>query len=237
MAKRYYLGEGAVRALDKALPYIDQQMRTTKFGKRVGTPLFGGKAFLAKITSEGPNEEEDFTDARYWIREVIITNSDNDHTSELTFAYPEKPNNLDMEDWRQVTHWEVAINTSEIDSETHFLSTDDDVFVTVYIEADQNNLARYHFITENMPNPTNPEVMLPTPEGTEEENEGTWDRTNQAEGKDGVTKNEITRIVYNHSGDEILYGFYRTFTYDAFGRLVSWTGETRYIVDTPGICP
>ncbi len=145
MAKKYYLGEGAARELDKALPYINQQMRTTKFSKRTRTPLFGGKAFLAKITSEGPNGEDDFNDPRYWIREVINTNSDNDHTSVLTFDYPEKPEDLDMEDWRQVTHWNVAVNMDEIDLGTHLISTNDDVFVFVSIKADQNNLVRYYF--------------------------------------------------------------------------------------------
>ena len=145
MGKKYYLGERAARLLDKVLPYIDQQMRTTRFSNRRGTPLFGGKAFLAKITSVGPNEEEDFTDPRYWIREVINTNSDNDHTSMLIFEYPEKPEDLDMEDWRQVTHWDVAVNTKEINSESHLLSTNDDILVVVYTKADQNNLTRYHF--------------------------------------------------------------------------------------------
>ncbi len=145
MAKKYYLGERTAKMLDKVLPYVDKQMRTTKFDKGTRTLLFGGKAFLAKITSEGPNEEEDFTDPRYWIREVINTNSDNDYTSVLTFDYPEKPEDLDMEDWRQVTHWDVAVNTNEIGLGTHLLSTNDDVFVVVYTEADQNNLARYYF--------------------------------------------------------------------------------------------
>ena len=147
MAKKYYLGKRAAEALDKALPYIDQQMRTTKFDKRTRTPLFGGRAFLAKLTSAGPNGEADFTDPRYWTREVIITNSDNDYTSELTFAYPEKPTNLDMEDWRQVTHWTVATNIHEIIADSHDLPINDSLLIVVSIYSDQNGLSRYTFET------------------------------------------------------------------------------------------
>ena len=238
MAKRYYLGERAVRALDKALPYIEQQMRTTKFDKRRGTSLFGGRAFLAKITSAGPNGEADFEDARYWAREVINTNSDNDHTSVLTFTYPEKPSGLGMEDWRQVTHWEVATNLKEFNSETHTLSTDDDTLVIVCIEGDQNNLARYYFTEETVGTFAVPYEMLPTTlEGEATAQTDTWNRDDQPEGKDGVIY-KGPRVVYDdEAGTPRILGYNREVTWDSVGNIAFIDVEVEYIIDSPEVCP
>lgn len=150
MAKKYYLGERAADALSEIIPYIDRQMRSKKFGKTVGTPLFGGKAFLAKITSEGPNEEVDFTDPRYWVREVIITNDDNDYTTIPTFAYPEKPEGISIAQWTQVTHWVAATNIPEIADGSHFQLTNDSIYVIVHVNSDQGYLPRYYFYQEQL---------------------------------------------------------------------------------------
>ncbi len=45
-----------------------------------------------------------------------------------------------------------------------------------------------------------------------------------------------TRTAYNASGDQKLYAFYRTLTFDSTGRLVWVSSETRVTVDTPEWC-
>lgn len=147
MAKKYYLGEQAANRLSNIIPYVERQMRSTKIGNPVGTPLFGGKAFLAKLTSAGPNEEDDFTDPRYWAREITITNNDNEYTSELEFAYPERPNSINIDQWLGITHWVVATNVHEIVANSHDLPTDDSLIIIVHNYSDQTNLPRYVFET------------------------------------------------------------------------------------------
>ena len=47
----------------------------------------------------------------------------------------------------------------------------------------------------------------------------------------GVKVWVVSREVYNAGGDQILYFFARLWTFDAFGRLYSVSGESRVIVD------
>lgn len=82
-----------------------------------------------------------------------------------------------------------------------------------------------------------PYEMLPVPEGTETADTGTWDRDNQPEGYDGVSIRLSTRDGYWDAGDEVFYGFYRLFTWNSIGLLVTISAETRYIIDTPEECP
>ena len=71
---------------------------------------------------------------------------------------------------------------------------------------------------------------------------GTTDETDAAQADtwavgDGTLKViMLTRMAYNHEGDEKLYGYYRDFKYDAYGRLTSVSGEVRVIIETPKIC-
>lgn len=55
---------------------------------------------------------------------------------------------------------------------------------------------------------------------------GTW----TAGGANGVVVPRFTRAKWSGT---YLYGYYRTETYDAKGRLCSVSGETRYVIDTP----
>lgn len=52
----------------------------------------------------------------------------------------------------------------------------------------------------------------------------------------GIRLLQCTRIAYSHGGDEILYGYYRTWAFNSCGRLASVSGETRVIIDTPEVC-
>lgn len=53
-------------------------------------------------------------------------------------------------------------------------------------------------------------------------------------GTKGVQVTLQTRTYYDHTASTpVLYGFYRTFTFDRNGKLYSISGETRYEIDTP----
>ncbi len=102
------------------------------------------------------------------------------------------------------------------------------------------NMAR---VIEAMPRGTKfgtyatPDEIGRTPEGAEAANADTWNRESPASGKDGVTFNVMTGVVYNHNGDEKLYGYYVLLTLDSRGMLVSKGAETRYEIDVPVACP
>lgn len=66
-------------------------------------------------------------------------------------------------------------------------------------------------------------------EGSETANTDEWEACNE-DGK-GCKVKEHTRTVYNHSGDEKLYGFQREWTIAADGRIVSIGPEVRYEID------
>ena len=89
-----------------------------------------------------------------------------------------------------------------------------------------------------VPSPTcdTPLELYSTFEGSETTQTDTWDVSNQGE-NDGVKVYLTTRLVYNESGDEVVYGFCREFKYDSSGRLLSISAETRYTIDTPVDCP
>lgn len=54
------------------------------------------------------------------------------------------------------------------------------------------------------------------------------------DGSAGVKVTLQTRTCYLHTNvSPVLYGFFRTFTFDAKGMLLSVSGETRYEIDRP----
>ena len=80
-----------------------------------------------------------------------------------------------------------------------------------------------------------PKAIYATFEGSETAQCDNWARDDQAP-NDGVTIPVTTRVVYNEAGDEKLYGFYRTLTFDSAGQLKNISAETRYEIDVPGPC-
>lgn len=70
---------------------------------------------------------------------------------------------------------------------------------------------------------------------TEAAQTDTWDRDSQGS-NDGVEFTVLCRQAYDSSGDETLYGYYRTVTYDSLGNLATISAETRVTIDTPGLC-
>ena len=118
------------------------------------------------------------------------------------------------------------------------MRVDGSIKVRVFIHRDAGPLPRYVFWSfGDIQDPAAPEDILGTPEGVEAVDADTWDRENPTGGKDGVVLRVTGRVGYFHGGDEILYGYYRTLTFDAFGRLTDISGETRYTIDTPVACP
>lgn len=66
-------------------------------------------------------------------------------------------------------------------------------------------------------------------EGDEDASADTW----VAGGGTGLAEWYVSRLVYDDTGDEVLYAFLRKRTYDSAGRLYSVSAETRITVDTP----
>jgi len=57
-----------------------------------------------------------------------------------------------------------------------------------------------------------------------------------AGGSKGVSVTVQTRTYYDHTATTpVMYGYYRTFTFDKYGRLYHVSGETRYPIDQPTV--
>ncbi|GAH45853.1 unnamed protein product [marine sediment metagenome] len=82
-----------------------------------------------------------------------------------------------------------------------------------------------------------PAVILPAAFENETAQTDDWDRDAPPGGKDGVEVRVQMRTAYCDAGDETLYAFYRTFTYDSQGNLVTISAETRVSIDVPEACP
>ena len=91
------------------------------------------------------------------------------------------------------------------------------------------------FITDTVP-PVEKGVVTTPPtvggETTESAATDSWDITMQPVHK-GVNFIQMTRAVYNASGDQILYGFNRTLIFNSLGQLQSISAETRFDINTP----
>ena len=85
-------------------------------------------------------------------------------------------------------------------------------------------------------NVSSPDDINPASFETETAQTDTWDRENQTGNASGLEIDLMTRMAYNDTGDQKLYAFYRTFKFDAMGRLATVSAETRVTVDTPEAC-
>jgi len=115
------------------------------------------------------------------------------------------------------------------------LSTGSVLAYLPFYDAD-NDEVRGLVVGQMLGTASSPESMDPASlEGAEAAQTDTWSRTSQGD-KDGVDVKVTCRVAYNESGDEKLYGYYRTFGFDSAGRLQTISAETRYIIDTPDEC-
>jgi len=167
MAKRYLLGEKAVRQLEDLMPYVDRLKRTTKTTTKPKTRGGGERTFLARLVTTGPNNETNFQDARYWVKEVICSNTadpsassspsasygtDDDYAALPIFYHPVKPSSLSDIQWYGMIHYVAAINLGEAYN-SHILHceaktssiTNASTIVTVYVKYDQDGLPKYYF--------------------------------------------------------------------------------------------
>ena len=64
-----------------------------------------------------------------------------------------------------------------------------------------------------------------------------WTRVGQTVGGDDGFTFPIHRVSYDHAGDQVLHGQYRTVTVDHFGNVSVGSVETEYTIDTPVDCP
>lgn len=199
-----------------------------------GTSLFRetpyAKTFWGRITALGPNAEADYADERYWVKQICATNAAGDSTSNLTVAELTDTNAYHI----------TATNLAELGAGTHTLEAE--LPVKVYIIYDSRSSANIHYVftTGGLTRGTSdvPYDMLPaTPEASESAQADDWEQASPSAGSDGVTIKVITRIVYDDTSDEALYGYYRELLFDSAGLLVSIGAETRYTIETPGACP
>jgi len=65
-----------------------------------------------------------------------------------------------------------------------------------------------------------------------------WKRNDDAADSsyNGLELTMLTRMAYDDTGDEVLYGYYRTLKFDQTGRLFEVGVETRVTIDTPDAC-
>lgn len=214
-------------------------------GTGLFTEPFGAKSFWGRITALGPDNDADYTDERYWVKQIYITNAAGDSLTALGIA------EVILKDINGDTYTPTsgttiihgyhvtATNLAEIEAGTHTMAVGTPVHV--YMVYDSRDSANVHYIfTSGFAKGTsdNPDIMGPTPEGSESASVSpSASASASADTTDGKQLNVITRVVYNEAGDEILYGYYRTLLFDSVGLLVSVSDETRYTIDTPGACP
>ncbi len=189
---------------------------------------------VAKITDEGPDSEADYTDEKYWVIEQRIKNTSGTNVTDL--AFEDKPSGLHV----------TATDLGDTATEGHALATDGSVYVLLFrgtgqeVDSETGKLkpvTHYYFRGPASGTYDTPDAIGRTPEGAEAADTDTWDRTNPTEGKDGVSKNILTGVGYHDAGDEKLYGYYCTFTFDSIGLLATISAETRYEIDTLVECP
>ena len=83
---------------------------------------------------------------------------------------------------------------------------------------------------------SNPAAIGTAAEGAEAAETTTWDRASQAAGENGLTLTIMTRVAYYDAGDETLYGYTRTLTFDSRGMLATVGAETRVSIDVAEAC-
>jgi hypothetical protein len=107
--------------------------------------------------------------------------------------------------------------------------------LTFKVDDIYRRLARIHPVTPSSGgvahgNVTSPTTLGSNVEGSETADSTSWTWTN---GGPPVEVWMQSRTVYNESGDQKLYEYFRKWTIDTQGFVYSISGETRVIVDTP----
>lgn len=128
---------------------------------------------MCLVTDKGPNGEDDYTDARYWVREMACTNASGDASAPLTLEYAnaldvdgniigELPEEDIVEGDAKAAQpsapivwgfWEVATNLAELSANSHKLTSGTPVQVmSFYDSRDDGNL--HHIFSTSPTNAT-----------------------------------------------------------------------------------
>jgi hypothetical protein len=134
----------------------------------------------------------------------------------------------------------LIINPDENGLPTHWLKLDEFAIGHVIGQTADATPKKIVEINGSVARTASPSTLGDGTEGTETADTHTWTR---AAVTDGVNYGDcpieewyVSRIVYNDTGDQVLYSMMRKRTYSADGRLVSISAETRVSVDTTELC-
>jgi len=189
------------------------------------------QTFLARIMTEGPNGEDNYTDERYWVKEIACNLQEGDLTSRLTFAEREAR-----------VRWVTASDLAQKANESHLEL--EGSLVRIWSLYDAQQRPRRHYIFDGVglggagsEVPDAPYHTIGSIDESETARTDSWDRENPPADTKGLQDTRIVRLAYDHTSDEILYAFYRIYTYDSVGCLERVTIETRVTIDAPEACP
>ena len=169
-----------------------------------------------------------FSDCRYSVIRQKCDMTTEDQSDIVTFA---DETIVARSDWVTVTNLAEATNNSHLLSEGQY--------VKVYTLTDDGFTVPRRYVMDESPFELDVENYIQfyqTYEGKETAESDNWIRSDTILSDTGVVMPITTRIVYNHTGDEILYGFYRKLTFDSAGNLEFASDEVRYEIDTPSDC-
>jgi len=108
----------------------------------------------------------------------------------------------------------------------------DDLIVWMVRTLNDDGSFAYRFTVPHQAEGT--EDTIGTTAETEAAQTDTWDI--EAQAAKGLVDTRLVRMAYDHTGDKKLYAYYRAYTYDAGGRLLKVSAETRVEIDAPEDC-
>lgn len=162
--------------------------------------------FTARLISESSGD--------YDIKEVKADGSD------MEGGFDSSDNGLTAREWQ-------GRSGLPADSSTGLL-------VTVFpIIDDDGNLA-FRFLITAESGGTRKDVTY-SGEHVDLADSNTWDVTSQSSNR-GLKMTVSTGSRYDDAGDETLYEYHRDLTFDATGRLVAMSAETKVTIDAPEAC-
>ncbi len=134
----------------------------------------------------------------------------------------------------------LVANSEENAKPTHWLATGSYAIGEIVGETTETNPRLQVVIPMGVGRTVSPNTIGGSSEGSESASTDSWSRgvvtSGNTYGDGPVDVYMISRVVYNPSGDKKLYGFYRTFSFDSRGMLVTIGAEARYEIDAPVTC-
>ena len=100
---------------------LDRVERRLVLESRRRGPTTVPNTFIGEITTTGPNGEADYTDSRYWIKAVYISNTGSDPNAKVTLD--------DFDSGNPIYQVITATNFSEYVDDTHGMAAGTPVFI------------------------------------------------------------------------------------------------------------